>query len=268
MQRLEKWWASTLPTLERLTEERNVFLLRKDRIDSFAEQLDSIGLLNEFQLRGIFASWWNELKADFQSVAASGWGQELVPDAELIASEFPEIVEKQEENANRIAEIEAAIAEVEAMEEDEFEESESGVLPKALAKEMKARAKELKKMETPGAKRELDELDQALKQDAAIRKELRELKKENKEIEQRTEELVEAARKKIDTATAKELILARWKRLVEEYLSDYLKQPVRALIAAVEELYDKYHTTIREITSQRDKAAAELDGFLKELGYE
>ena len=82
------------------------------------------------------------------------------------------------------------------------------------------------------------------------------------------EELVVASRKKIDPETAKKLILARWKRLLESTLTDYLKQPVRSLIASSEELYEKYNTTVRKITTERDQAAKELDQFLKELGYE
>ena len=267
LKRLEKWWKDTLPSLNQLTEETNVFRLRQERIAKFVDKLDDTGLLNEFQLRGIFASWWNDLKADFQSVAASGWGAELIPDDELIQSEFPEIVEVQKQNANRIAEIEAAIAEVEALEEGEFEESESGVLPKDVARDMKERFKELKGGRTSAAKAETKEIEEAIGRDADIRKELRDLKSQIREIESRMEELVVASRKKIDPETAKKLILARWKRLLESTLTDYLKQPVRSLIASSEELYEKYNTTVREITTERDQAAKELDKFLKELGY-
>lgn len=268
LKRLEKWWKDTLPSLNLLTEETNVFRLRQERIVKFVDKLDDTGLLSEFQLRGIFASWWNDLKADFQSVAASGWGAELIPDDELILSEFPEIVEAQEQNTNRIAEIEAAIAEVESLEEGEFEESESGVLPKDVARDMKERLKALKGSRSSAAKAETREIEASLERDASLRKELRDLKSQIREIESRMEELVAASRKKIDPETAKKLILARWKRLLESTLTDYLKQPVRSLIASTEELYEKYNTTVREITAERDQAAMELDKFLKELGYE
>ncbi len=267
LKRLEKWWKDTLPSLNKFTEETNVFRLRQERIAKFVDKLDDTGLLSEFQLRGIFASWWNDLKADFQSVAASGWGAELIPDDELIQSEFPEIIAAQEQNANRIAEIEAAIAEVEALEEGEFEESESGVLPKDVARDMKERLKEIKGSRSLVAKAEIKEIEEAIGRDADIRKELRDLKSQIREIESRMEELVSASRQKIDPETAKQLILARWKRLLESTLTDYLKQPVRSLIASTEELYEKYNTTVREITVERDEAATELDKFLKELGY-
>jgi hypothetical protein len=31
------------------------------------------------------------LKADLKSIAASGWGPELIPDDEILASQFPEV---------------------------------------------------------------------------------------------------------------------------------------------------------------------------------
>ncbi len=267
LNRLEKWWKETLPSLNKLTEETNVFRLRQDRIAKFVDQLDDTGLLSEFQLRGIFASWWNDLKADFQSVAASGWGAELIPDDELILSEFPKIVKAQEQGLNRIAELEALIAEVESLEEGEFEESESGVLPKDVARDMKERLKELKSSTSSAAKVEIREIEAALERDASLRKELRDLKAQIREIENRMEELVAASRKKIDPETAKQLILGRWKRLLESTLTDYLKQPVRSLIALTEELYEKYNTTVQQITADRDQSEKELDQYLKGLGY-
>lgn len=268
MNQLEKWWEETWPSLNRLTDENNVFKLRQERIKNFANHFHQIGLLNEFQLRGIFASWWDELKADFQSVAASGWGAELIPDIELIQSEFAEIIERQEQNSIRISEIEGSINEVDAAQDDEYEENEFGVLSKNIGKHMKERLREIKGSKTSSAKAEIKQLEEAIDRDNTIRKELRDLKSELREIESRQEELVAAARKKIDPETAKELILQRWKQFLESTLADYLKQPVRALTTLIEELYEKYHTTVQAIIMEREQASAELSVFLKELGYE
>lgn len=262
------WWNNTLPDLKALPENQGVFELRAKAIDSFTEQLKPLGLLNYFQCRGVFAKWWNELKSDFKSVSASGWGAELIPDDELIASEFPEVVESFEQNESRIAELEAMIAEAEAQDPDEWEESENGLLPKAVAKELAARLKDLKKEGTASPKQEMKEINLQLDTDKTLHNELRDLKKENKEIENRKEELVTAARKKITLETAEELILARWNCLIHTILADYLKQPVRELISDLEQLYEKYHTTVQEITAKRDESFELLNEYLMELGYE
>lgn len=265
---LRRWWEEILPDLQALPKVRQVFDLRAAIIESFSTRMEPLQMLTFFQCRGAFANWWNALKSDFKSVAASGWGAELVPDEELIASEFPEVVQAFADNSDRIAELEAMMAEAEALDPDEFEPEEGGVLPKAVRKEMTNRLKDLKKDSGTGAKKEMAELNALLKADKALSDELRKLKKENKEIEDRKEELVTAARSKITSETAESLILSRWQSLIRDILQDYLKQPIRELISEVEGLYDKYHTTVQEITAKRDEAAELLNAYLEELGYE
>jgi len=43
---------------------------------------------------------------------------------------------------------------------------------------------------------------------------------------------------------------------------------LRAYLTALENLHDKYAVTLKEIEARRDAAAAKLQGFLRELGYE
>ncbi|MGB0430626.1 MAG: N-6 DNA methylase, partial [Bacteroidia bacterium] len=265
---VDDWYNTALPQLKALPNNQKVFDFRAASISTFSTALLQAGLLDEFKCHGLFANWWNELKSDFKSVAASGWGAELIPDDELIASEFPEIVEKAEANSQRIAELEALIAEADAQDPDNFEEGESGILPKAISKELKARQKELKKDSSPSAKKELLEMDAQLKADKALRDELSKCKKENSSIEKRKEELVAAARQKITAETAEQLILARWKSLMDTLLADYLKQPIRSLVESIEGIYSKYHVTVTQLTQERDAAAEQLNSYLKELGYE
>ena len=50
------------------------------------------------------------LKADFKSIAASGWGPELIPDEDILQSQFPEILAEQEQAQARLAELQALFA--------------------------------------------------------------------------------------------------------------------------------------------------------------
>jgi type I restriction enzyme M protein len=64
------------------------------------------------------------------------------------------------------------------------------------------------------------------------------------------------------------LILARFKRLLTEQFDGYLRQYQRAFIATIENLWSKYAVTTKQILAERDREAAQLNAFLKELGYE
>ena len=89
-----------------------------------------------------------------------------------------------------------------------------------------------------------------------------------REVEKQKEEMIAAARAKISETEAKGLILARFQRLLSEQFEGYLRQYQRAFIAAVENLWDKYAVTTKQILAERDREAAQLNQYLKELGYE
>ena len=115
---------------------------------------------------------------------------------------------------------------------------------------------------------QIDEIDERLAIHTALESELKTLKSGIKQVEKQKDELVTAARAKISEEEAKALILERFQRLLTEQFDGYLRQYQRAFIAAVENLWDKYAVTTKEILAERDEAAAQLDSFLKELGYD
>ena len=89
-----------------------------------------------------------------------------------------------------------------------------------------------------------------------------------REVEKQKETLIASARAKISEDDAKRLILERFQRLLTEQFDGYLRQYQRAFIAAVENLWPKYAVTMKQILAERDREAAQLNVFLKELGYE
>ena len=99
-------------------------------------------------------------------------------------------------------------------------------------------------------------------------KELRTLKAHIREVEKQKDEMIAAARAKITEDAAKTLILERFRNLLNEQFDGYLRQYQRSFIAAVENLWQKYAVTTKQILAERDREAAQLDAFLKELGYE
>ena len=98
--------------------------------------------------------------------------------------------------------------------------------------------------------------------------ELKKLKANIREVEKQKDTLIASARAKISEDDARGLILGRFQRLLTEQFDGYLRQYQRAFIAAVENLWAKYAVTTKQILAARDRQAAQLNDFMKELGYE
>ena len=64
------------------------------------------------------------------------------------------------------------------------------------------------------------------------------------------------------------MIIERLRTLLLDIYSSYLRTEQRACIRAVENLWDKYAVTARQIEAERDEASRQLEAFLVELGYE
>jgi len=144
---LDSWWQANLPIVEALAPDaenqqarpRNVYVMRSSLLASIEQALAEQNLLTPFQVRGAFANYVDVLKADFKSIAASGWGAELIPDEDILQSQFPEILEELEQTQTRLTELQALFA---AADEDEFDDSDdTGVLP---GDEVKNKKDELK----------------------------------------------------------------------------------------------------------------------------
>lgn len=147
MKRLEEWWQDSFPIVEALVPDPenqsetagNVYAMRRAMLTSIEKKLAKQSLLTPFQVRGAFAKYVDFLKADFKSIAASGWGPELIPAEDILKSQFPGVLEKLDSTQSRLAELQALFA---AADEEDFEDTEDiGVLP---AQEVKAKKAERK----------------------------------------------------------------------------------------------------------------------------
>jgi type I restriction enzyme M protein len=284
MQTLEQWWQANQPLIEALAPDaanqlglqRNVYVMRSRLLESIEQALAGQTLLTPFQVRGAFAGWVDALKADFKSIAASGWGPELIPDADILASEFPEVLAEQEQAQTRLTELQALFA---VADEEDFEDSEdTGVMNSEQVKDLKARLKDAKGM-AKLCKRDPSlgdaavhlqtavTLEAQLARHKALEDEARSLKVTIKAIENKRDELVQRAREKIPRDQARTVIIARLKQQLLDTYRRYLRAEQRACIQAIENLWRKYAVTARQIEAERDDASRQLQAFLVELGY-
>ncbi len=162
-------------------------------------------LLDVYQARGAVAAYIKSLESDLKSIAASGWGPELIPDDEILQSQFPEVLEEIEKESARIAELEGLFAAVSGGDEEEGEvevDAENGVLPKSLVKSLKderkviggelnASAKLAVKDQAPKGtlvkviawKKRADEIDAQLAKHIALESEMKNLKSQIRVVE-------------------------------------------------------------------------------------
>lgn len=281
LETLDSWWAKNLALVEALAPANgtkgNVYELRRQLLTGIAAEFGDQNLLSDHQVRGAFARYMDDLKADLKSIAASGWGAELIPDDELLESQFPELLVEMEQKRLRVAELTAMFA---AADEEDYEDSDdTGLLPaeevkasKAQLKELNAQARLAKKEQRPGDagayKAEAAAIEQRLARHKAFEDEARQLKNDLRANEKKQQELVAAARAKIASEEARSVIVDRLHRLLVETYSGYLRADQRACVAALENLHAKYAATARAIEDARDEAAGNLKGFLAGLGYE
>ncbi|AYL68896.1 type I restriction-modification system subunit M [Citrobacter werkmanii] len=285
MTQLEAWWEQNLPIVEALAPDaanqqarpRNVYVMRSQLMDSIHDAFAQQNLLTSFQVRGAFASYVNYLKADFKSIAASGWGAELIPDEDILQSQFPEVLEEQANAQARLAELQALFA---AADDEDFEDTDdNGVMSSEQVKELKVKLKDAKGMvklckRDPGLgspeeyQEKVAQIGAQLKRHKVLEDEAKELKKVIKSVESKRDELVLSAREKILQDEARVVIIARLKQLLLITYNRYLRAEQRACITAIENLWVKYAVTAKEIEVERDHASKKLRVFLAELGYE
>jgi len=315
---LQKWWDEVVSDFEKLPETNNIFQLYGKFSDSFSDALNMLpfgennngAVLDQHQSRGALAAYWDELKTDLKSVAASGWNAELIPDNEILQSQFPDVLKELNENQSRKEELEGLFAEVNELDvwsEEEYdvwpktelkdhkdalkalkgERREAGKEHKNLLKRIKANEKALAKQ--PELAAEIDTLkteavkfeseinrlnvvieadEQRFDKHSELESELKECKKVIKQIKDRKQQLVDEARLKITFAEAKALILSRWNRTLHQTINSYLQSHSRHLLQHIENLWEKYTTTLNSILSQREQETQLLNTFLTELGYE
>jgi len=285
MTQLQAWWRQHLPIVEALAPSadnqhatgRNVYAVRAALLDSIERTLAEQHLLTRYQVRGAFANFYQALASDLKSIAASGWGPELIPDQDILQSQFPEVLAELEAQHSRLAELQALFA---AASEEDFEDTDdTGVLPADDVKALKAALKEAKGM-AKLARRDTslgdwnrfrlegERLEAQLARHKALEDEAKTLKALIKSTAAKKDALVERARLKISNEEARQVIVQRLGQVLFASYRQYLRADQRACVAAIENLWRKYAATAKQIEAERDAAAAELRGFLVELGYE
>ena len=295
-QAINSFWTASDADLNAL-HGGSLFDFNHNLTDRFVNELSKLPVLNEYQIRGSFAHFSDSLKSDFRSVQSSGWTAELIPDDELIANQFPEILDELKRYESRRDELDAKFAEIAALNPEEWDAEQYEVMPKAIISEIKGEIKDLKAQKRELAKQQkaldkrskagadvtaeqekcnaemaaldaqISEKESGISKHVSLENELKDCRKKIREIEVNKEALADKAREQISDDDARRLITARWLKSLHDNINVYLEAHARHLQQCVELIYDKYSVTLSTMIADRDQATEELNGYLKELGY-
>lgn len=316
-ERLDGVWEKCLENIKDLPNQNSiqsfVECIRSTYINDMYD--DEYPVINLYQGRGAIAQFFTDLKYDFMSVVSSGWNAELIPEDEILESQFPEVLKELRDAEARRDEIQAQFDSVNEMEKEEgwnpeeFDLENADVIPKSVIKNIKSDIKtnngeinsikkeiktlekrisaykkskdinvqeEISKLEAEIQSKTsemapyqniVDELNAKIKTHTDLEEELKECRKIIKAIAQRKDKLVEEAREKISNEEAEKLIIARWNRTLHSIVDAYIEEFARNLQLDIEHIYEKYTVTLKDILSDRDTVTADLNKYLKELGY-
>lgn len=155
--------------------------VRKTLIESLKKQLVPVGVLDEFQVAGVFVNWWDGIKYDLKTIMTNGWSPTLIPDRYLIDVFFQKEAQEIEALEARLGESESSLAETvetaQALMEYEAEVDEK-ITPALMRRELVDAIKDLKSSEAADAKADLKFHQDALGTLDGTQKELRRLRRE------------------------------------------------------------------------------------------
>jgi len=231
---LATWWENRLPRLARLSESNNLFAIRQEFLASLKVALVPVGLLDTYQVAGVFVNWWVNSQFDLKAIRATGWTPTLLTDEKTLQTpEGKRLLEKVEAAEDQLRQLEAEKAELEGDPDEDVDSAE-----------------------------DVDEV--ALRE---VKRKIAAQKRIVKALEDEKEALIASLRDSLDEERTKTLALEQlYERLCAD-LERYLTQSRRELSALYENWWDKYKVTAREIEAERNAAKERLETYLRELGY-
>ncbi|BBL56426.1 type I restriction-modification system subunit M [Methylomonas koyamae] len=264
----EQWWQEHSGRITALSGQMDnaasLVALRNDLLASFSQSLETIGLLDPFQVRGIVAGFWYQTKYDFLTLMARG--------AKGVADAWrTSIVTALEDKASKESPLEHKLVKflmsdfVEAITELEAQKAELDSQIKAAS----PKAAEGEDGETAEAAEDEADEENAVDEEQlkAWKKELAAVKKQLKAKNDSFKQHIDDAVDGLTMEAAAELLLTILHNDMKAIVERYIAAQRKGIVAAFENWWDKYRVTLTEIESKRDEAVKVLQGFLSGLGY-
>ncbi|AUX43983.1 restriction endonuclease subunit M [Sorangium cellulosum] len=254
---VEGWWKKARRDLRQLPVSGAIMPLRARLLASFEKAVRPVGLLEQFQVTGVIATWWGAAQNDLKTLAAHGytglveaWVSSIraaLEDEEargnplehpLIKKLLPEYVAELGELEAKRAELDAEIKAAQPGEDEEEGEGEEG--------EERRSEEEVK----------------------ALKKDLGAVKKRLKALEGELMQRLEDGAAKLDEEEAEGLVAGVLRESLDGIFGRYVGEHRRTVVATFEGWWEKYWVTLIALQQQRDALSSRLRHFLGGLGYE
>lgn len=265
---VSNWWSENKVNITDLADQADnpeaLSSLRADLLSSFSAALEPLGTLDAFQVRGIFAGFWNQSKFDFMALRARG--SKGVIDAWRIS-----IITGLDDKKSKLNPLEHKL--VKFLMSD-FIEDIIELETKKTELESQIKVASPKDAENQGDETTEGVDDEANEENAvdevqikAWKKELSAIKKQLKVKNDSFKQRINSAVDSLTLEASSELLMTILHNdmitIVERYMTEQRKQ----IVAAFENWWDKYRVTLTEIEDKRNSAAAVFQEILKELKY-
>jgi type I restriction enzyme M protein len=247
---VQEWWSGQIGAIEALTSGLQLMALRADLLASFQRAVQPFGVLDEFEVIGVIASWWSESQIDLKTIAARGFSglvdawatsivtalednkRESIPvDHKLIRRLMPEYIEEVAALEIAKAELDAAVKAPGSDDEADSEEQMAGDALKRAKKERSLLSRQIK-----------------ARQNEFIRR-------------------LDRARRDLNEETATALVLGILGMDLMRILDVYASRQFQHQVDAFDLWWGKYRRTLLEIESDGAQAASDLQKYLRNLGY-
>ena len=247
-----QWWADTVePMLRALPDQPNLAGFRQQLVEDFTAHMTPAGM-ERFAAAGMAATWWEDSLHELQTAVSRGW--KAVIEAWLTTAE----ASQDDKNAPDLADQTA----IKLLAGPQL--ASRAELAAALA----SLGAEIKAAEAPG--NEDDEPDDDTPGPVEIRKMKKERTKAKKTLRAIDTSVLATARQTLDSMAPDEApakVIGVLRSRIEKLGADHFADIERSAFAWYDNLVNKYGTTLRDLKSERDAAAARLDKYLTELGY-
>jgi len=228
--------------------------VRQELLDTIKEKFVPVGVLDKFQVAGVFVNWWDNIKYDLKIIMQNGWDAGLIPDEYLIEAFFTkeqtEIENLEIEQAEKEAALEEAIEEATTLLEYEADEDEK-ITATLIKKELKTQINYL--------------LNEKLKPEEA--KPFEEADKNIKYLEKAIKEL-KATLKEKQAELALKLIIKRYGTEDEKAGSNKLlkttKADIEKLDKDIEKIISFFKADLKD-TADYDKIKKSITALEKQL---
>jgi type I restriction enzyme M protein len=259
------WWHLVRDEFAQLKGSHVLARMRAELLASLKQRLLPIGMLNEFQLAGVFVNWWQEIRYDLKTIVSTGWNVGLIPDRYLIEAFFQVEVDAISSLESLVGAEEARLAEaLEAVEfESEDDEStETGRNAGRLKAELQNQIDHLKQSDSLTAKAECALIESQLDSIRSCEARIRELKSTLKQMQAGLQRSLNWKRAGVDEDRAElrrkiEINKRELARVMVESAADSGRQVARRL-----DTLNREHEKLESELARLDASFAAIGGLI------